>query len=109
MNFIRQIERLQLVNRLIVQGKTGTPEELGDRLGLSKRQVFNIIEMLRDIGAPVSYNKIRKTYHYEEPCRLKIDFSLTLIEKNEEKKIYGGKKTQTAMFFHPGGLPWTHN
>lgn len=96
MNFIRQIERLQKLNKLIEQEKTGTPEELASRLGISKRQLHNLIETLKDMGAGIVYSKKNGTYQYEEKY-LTIDFSLRLVTKEECRKIYGG-----SIFFTQG-------
>ena len=89
MNFIHQIERLQKLNKLIEQEKTGTPDELARRLGISKRQLHNLLEALKNIGAKIEYIKKSETYRFKQH-KIKIHFSLSLIEEKEIKKIYGG-------------------
>ncbi len=49
MKFINQVERLQTLNRLIKNERTGTPEELASCLNLGKRTLFEYIDYLKDI------------------------------------------------------------
>lgn len=101
MNYIKQIERLQLLNKLIIQKNTGSPLELAERLRLSKRQVYNLIDELKDLGAPIFYCKRLKSYCYKDSFKLNIQFSLTLLEGKDEKKIFGGyiNKNKQCNFF----------
>lgn len=91
MNFIKQIERLQLLNKLIQEQNTGTPEELANRLNLSRRQLYNYIEELKDIGLEVCYSRRYTSFYFENRKKLKIDFSLEILETEEKLKIDGGK------------------
>jgi len=86
MNFIEQIERLQKLNKLIEQEKTGTPEELAAKLRIGKRQLYNLLEVLKNTGAEIEYAKKIKSYRFKRQ-KVKIDFSLSLIEETEIKKI----------------------
>jgi len=86
MGFIRQIERLERLCKLIEEGSTGTPEELANHLSISKRQLFYHIEQLRDLGAPISYSKKSQTYYYLESAKVRIDFTLEVLKEKNTKK-----------------------
>ena len=59
---IRTIMRL---NKLIAQGKTGTPAELAETLGRTERSVYSYIRYMREeLDAPVAYNNTQSTYYY---------------------------------------------
>lgn len=90
MNCIKQIERLQLLNKLIKEERTGSPEELSGRLGISKRQLFNLIDSMKSLGVELGYCKQSKTYYYKSRARLDIKFSLRRITNDESEKIFGG-------------------
>lgn len=90
MNFIHQIERLQKLNKLLKAENTGTPEELADKLCISRRQLYNHIEELKNIGLAIKYCKRQKTFYYVEGSGLYVDFSLQVIRKDEQMKIFGG-------------------
>jgi predicted DNA-binding transcriptional regulator YafY len=71
---LRQIERMQYIDQLIRLKSTGCPEDFAEKLGVSRRQLFNIIEELKILGAPIYYNKEYKSYCYEYQVRLLFDF-----------------------------------
>lgn len=89
MNYIQQLERLNKLNRLIELGKTGSPEDLATSLEISKRQLFNLLETLKNLGAEIEYCKQAQSYRFQE-AKIEINFSLKLIKKSESRKIYGG-------------------
>ena len=57
MEFIKQIERLQLLNKLVREKRTGSPDELAERLGLSRRQLYFYLEFLKDYGIDIAYSR----------------------------------------------------
>jgi len=80
MKFIKTIERLQKLERLIQTKKTGAPSMLAERLKISRRQLFNILEDLKLMGAPIKYNKVIKSYYYEEEFGLDIQFKIQFTQ-----------------------------
>ena len=72
MTLFEQIDHLKRLDGLIRRKATGTPEDLARRLNISRATVFRHIEDLRTLGAPVSYDKQRQTYQYEEPFDLQF-------------------------------------
>ena len=97
MNFIKQIERLQLLNKLILQERTGPPEELAHRLHVSRRTIYDLIDILKDWGAEVAYDRKNRTFYYKLSFEVNIYFSLKVIKEGESEKIYGG----SLNFFLP--------
>ena len=55
MNFIKQIERLQILSKLIEDQNTGSPKDLSARLGISRRQLYSLVEELKDLGLDISF------------------------------------------------------
>lgn len=90
MNFIKHIERLQLINKLIREENTGTPEELSGRLGISRRQLYNHLESLKDMGLEVAFSRKTNSFHYVEEKHLEMTFTLKVIGPEETENIYGG-------------------
>lgn len=41
---------------------TGTPTELADRLGIPERTLYRMIETMKELEIPISYNRHRRTY-----------------------------------------------
>jgi len=63
-NHIKAIRRLHKMHELILQEKTGTPDEFATRIQVSRRQLYNILEHLNDHGASIRYSRARKTFYY---------------------------------------------
>lgn len=84
MNTIKQIQKMLRLHELIKQECTGTPRAMSDKLGIPERTIFWYLEELRDMGAQISFDKIRKTYFYDN--EFDIDFKLSInINLNNKK------------------------
>ncbi len=70
MKAIQHLMRLQRLHLLISRKSTGKPEDLAQRLNVSRATLFRHLEELRAFGAPLEYNKNRETYQYQEPFEL---------------------------------------
>ncbi|PWA04159.1 hypothetical protein [Flavobacterium psychrotolerans] len=90
MNFIKKVERINKTHHLVCQEKTGSPFELACILGISRSQLYNIIDMLKENDAPIKYSKKRTTFYYEQPFDLELKYSLKIITDEETKEIFGG-------------------
>ncbi|GAA3657494.1 HTH domain-containing protein [Flavivirga jejuensis] len=101
MKSIKQLERLQQLHQRIEQENTGTPKELAQFMSISERLLYNLIEELKDISAPVCYNRSLKTYYYNDDFKLQINISVTALSNNEVLQLFGGsyflKKTNSLQ------------
>ena len=77
MKLFEQIRRLERLNHMIRRKATGTPKQLAERLGVSERTVYNLIDTLRQLGARIYYDNLRESYCYESGH----EFSIELKEK----------------------------
>ncbi len=68
----REIHQIETLHFLISHRMTGTPDQLAEKLSISRRQLFNIIAFFRHIGAVISYDSMNSTYYYEEPFEINI-------------------------------------
>lgn len=91
MNFIKQIERLQLLSKLIGDQNTGNPKDLSARLGISRRQLYSHFDELKDLGLDISFSRKLNSFYFNNSKRLKIEFNLEVLESHEKVKIFGGK------------------
>lgn len=91
MEFIKQIERLQLLNKLVCEKRTGSPEELAERLGISRAKLYMILEELRDHNVCIRFSKRINSFDYEACSGINLEFSFCILLKEEEKGINGGK------------------
>ncbi len=64
------LERIHLLRRLdgLIQRKaTGMPCELADRLNVSRASLFRYLNELKNLGAPLEYCRLRRSYFYSDP------------------------------------------
>lgn len=90
MRFIKQVERLQKLNKLIRQKNTGTPDELAERLGLKRSQLYEVIELLKTHGAPIEYSRKMCTFYYSKDFDLEINLKIKVLSGKEIRDLYGG-------------------
>jgi HTH domain len=59
------------MHALIEAERTGTPNELSNKLDISVRTVFNYINFMKaDLEAPIVFNSQTKNYYYDRVCDL---------------------------------------
>lgn len=57
--------RLKRIDDLIRTKATGNPDQLARRLGISRRCLFDYLQLMKDNGAPIKYCPSRCSYFYE--------------------------------------------
>lgn len=90
MKTLKNLERLQQLHNLIEKECTGSPSELSDRLHVSERMVYNLVEQLKTLEAAISYSRSRKTYYYEDDFKLEVNISVTVMSNSEVTQILAG-------------------
>lgn len=90
MKNIKTLERLQQIHQRIKHENTATPKELAGYMNISERLLYNLIEELKDISAPINYSRRRKTYYYNNDFELQVSISVTALCNNEVLHLFGG-------------------
>jgi predicted DNA-binding transcriptional regulator YafY len=73
-------QRLERINYLIRIKGTGTPSELAQRMGLSERSIYQYLNLMKELGAPIKFSMYRQSYYYEEEG----SFLICFFPKNKE-------------------------
>ena len=71
-NIFKYLDRIERINFLILHRATGAPDEFSRKLKISKRQLFNDMNVLKSKGAEIKYNHTLETYYYENDFNLEI-------------------------------------
>jgi hypothetical protein len=91
-NYLNRIDRL---DALIRQKRTGTPKELAEKLDISERWLYSLMDELKtELGCPIRYCRRRRSYVYDEPGKIVIGFT-SEMQPWQMKKVSGGEKFQT--------------
>lgn len=83
---IEQITRFKKMHRLIANRRTGKPADFAQQIGVTERQLYNLIDEMRIIF-PIEYNRYLNTYYYADNVEVTIRF---VIGNDECKNINGG-------------------
>ncbi|WP_157493891.1 hypothetical protein [Fulvivirga imtechensis] len=73
------------MDKLIKKKATGSPKDLSLRMGISERQVYNIINEMKELGAPIYFCTIRRSYCYKERVTFTFGFEKSGIDRSGRK------------------------
>ncbi|WP_101311259.1 HTH domain-containing protein [Labilibaculum manganireducens] len=65
MNITQNKELMERVMLLAKNKSTGTPNELSDKLGVSERNLYRILDSIKDLGIAISYSRTLQSYILE--------------------------------------------
>ena len=83
--------KLDRLDHLIRHAATGTPEELAERIEMSRSSLFELITYLReDMGAPIIYISSRPSYMYSYTPKFHLGFEREQINAVEMENAHGG-------------------
>ena len=74
MNFQQRIELIERMDKLIRLEATGSPRDFAEKLEISESTLYEFLNMMRKLGASVSYDKTRETYFHELPVKFEFGF-----------------------------------
>lgn len=66
---------LRHMDHLIRTKSTGAPSDFARKLSISRRSVYNYLEIMRELGAHVRYVRGMQSYEYAPEGRLLLTFN----------------------------------
>lgn len=93
MNLLDKIKLIERVDGLIHRKCTGTPSRLAMRLGISERNTYNLINTMKDMGAPIYFCKVRNSYCYEQDGQFSFGFKVS------EQRYFGGSTSRWPLLW----------
>ena len=85
MSILKYLDRAKRIDDLIGRKATGNAEEFARKLGVSRRALMLDLGELKEMGAPICYDKVCETYYYEG------EYGFFFHNKETMKKIRGGE------------------
>jgi predicted DNA-binding transcriptional regulator YafY len=73
-------KRIERIDRLIRIKGTGTADQLAEKLGMSRRTVYEYLNLMKENGAPIKFCSYRQSYYYDEDGVFTIQFSFRKSE-----------------------------
>ena len=68
------LEKIDRLDCLIREQRTGSPANLGQKIGISERSVFDYLRLMKEMGAPISYSRQLGSYFYRTVGRFNVRF-----------------------------------
>jgi hypothetical protein len=78
---IEMVERLRRVHKLILNKQTGCPDDFSKTIKVSKSQIFNYLDYIRDLGAEITYNNAAQSYEYTGEYIPEFSIPIKLVKK----------------------------
>lgn len=89
MKFIDTLQQIERIDQLIRLKATGSPKDLSLRLNISESTLYQLLNTMKDMGAPIYFCRNRNSYCYDNEVRFEYGF---ILPGEKEKKIFGGKE-----------------
>jgi len=71
MLFLKYLNHIERIDQLIKLQATGSPKLLAKTLEISESHLYKLLNLMKILGAPIKYNKYKRTYYYNN----KVTFS----------------------------------
>jgi len=91
------INRAERIHRLIRNESTGNPCEFAERMALSRRQLYNLLDEFKDYGAEIRYCRNRQSFYYVNDFQLELIIRVTSVSEQDKMNIYGGKSENNLL------------
>ncbi len=71
------VARFQIIDELIQKKNTGNATRLAEKLKISERTVKEFIAVMKELGAPIYYNRKINSYCYAQKGNFSLRFEPT--------------------------------
>jgi hypothetical protein len=95
MSLLKFLYRIKRIDTLIRTKATGSPDDFAEKLGISKSMLMLNLDELKNLGAPIEYSALHRSYIYNKEYLLSID---SLLTTKENISIRGGTDSIFAHF-----------
>ncbi len=95
---IKQIELIERIDRLIRMQGTGNAIDLAGKLGVSRATLYRIIEMMKELNAPIEYDFTIQSFVYAENVGFKFGFYIQDMPYGEMRSVSGGSAFKNLHF-----------
>jgi predicted DNA-binding transcriptional regulator YafY len=68
------LNRLKSLDYYIKMKVAGNARELAEKLGITERSVYNYLNLMKSLGAPIVFSTSRQSYVYEDDGSFFIGF-----------------------------------
>jgi len=81
MKILETLNRIEILHNLIKNERTGNPEYLSKKIGVSRATLYKIIEELKSYNAPIKYSRIKESFYYESSFHIEVRINILKIKQ----------------------------
>lgn len=87
MKFEQYLKNIERLDQLIRLKKTGCPDSLASRLHLSRSTLYRYLDLMKSMGAPITYDLFRESFIYEYPVNFVMGFHETITREEHPFRL----------------------
>lgn len=84
------IELIERIDKMIARKATGSPQELAERLNISRASLHRVIDVMKFFGAPIEYRISCQSYIYTCEVAFYCGFYAKKLSSEELQAVNGG-------------------
>lgn len=88
MSFIKKLKKIERLDGLIRRKATGSPKDLARRIDVAESTIYEYIKLMRDMGAPIEFDRFGNTYYYTTTIQFQVGF--VVVNNEYMVKAQGG-------------------
>ena len=74
MNFFDRLVKIERMDWLIRMEATGNPHKFAKRVGVSESTLYELLKLMKEMGAGIRYDKNKQTYGYLTSMKFQFGF-----------------------------------
>ncbi|SMO59856.1 HTH domain-containing protein [Saccharicrinis carchari] len=86
----KTIELMERIDKMIARKATGSPQELAERLNISRASLHRVIDVMKFFGAPIEYRISSQSYVYTCDVAFYCGFYAKKLSGEELQAVNGG-------------------
>lgn len=86
MSILRRLNQIERLDSLIRRKSTGSVRDLAKKLEISERNVYHLLDLMKDLGAPIYFCRSTNSYCYKS----EVKFSFGFVSTKELESVKGG-------------------
>ncbi|MCU4173521.1 hypothetical protein [Carboxylicivirga sp. N1Y90] len=79
MRIIEKFEVIKRASALIDKETTGPAEQFAKRIGTSRTCIFQLLEEIKELGVPITYDHRKKSYCYSSDKKLVVNNPIEVV------------------------------
>ena len=80
MTFLEKLDLIKRIDSLIKKKPTGQPKDLAEKIGVAESTLYNILCIMKGLGADIEYSKNQNSYYYINDGYFEISFIKSKIK-----------------------------